>query len=515
MTRYFLLILLASIIVGSISLVYPFGRDQGIYAYIAKLILDGKVDYKFSYNLRPPAIHYTFALEQLILGKSMFNMRVFDIVWQSLTSFVIFMIAFRMTRSKLLAFVSSLIYLLLYFRLDYWHTLQTEGFMNLPFCLSIFLILSGDFKRKMYFFSGLFLSVTFLYKFVVAPYLVLLLIILFLNKKDELRVRISKASFFVFGFVTVIVFTAIYYILQNAIGQLLEVQFVQIPLYSKIAFGTESPEFVISNLLRFFFYSVYSPLILVSIVCFVLAYKNKLLRGEYLVLFVWFLSCLISVIAQWKFFLYQYLILVPPLAISAVCFLDLLYKKTDFRNRNILKYSAGFAAIVYLFFATRSYHQREADLYNFISGKQSLGDLYIKNGTTSDSVFTMKKIFAVSDYVANHTEVKDGIYIWGIEPLIYYLSGRECISRFTYNTPLCWKGANASYLNEFVSELNDANPKLILVAKRDPMYDITGFHEDSEQLLQRFPEFKALLDNNYLIKDEIQEFKIYELTKRF
>ena len=140
---------------------------------------------------------------------------------------------------------------------------------------------------------------------------------------------------------------------------------------------------------------------------------------------------------------------------------------------------------------------------------------YIKLGITQDSVFTIKKIYEITDYIKQNTKVKDKIFVWGIEPLIYYLSGRDCVSRFIYNTPLYWRGNNLSYQNEFIKSLKETNPELILVAMRDPMDYITGFSATSEEMLNQSPEFKEIIFNNYFKESEIAEFKIYRLKNKY
>ena len=119
-----LVVLLIGAVIGSVSLTYPFGRDQAIYAYAGKLLLEGKMNYLHVFDLKPPGIHILFSLIQLIFGESMFSARIFDILWQSLTAFVIALISFRLQAGKFLSLLSSFFYLFLYYRLDYWHTLQ-------------------------------------------------------------------------------------------------------------------------------------------------------------------------------------------------------------------------------------------------------------------------------------------------------------------------------------------------------------------------------------------------------
>ena len=123
----------------------------------------------------------------------------------------------------------------------------------------------------------------------------------------------------------------------------------------------------------------------------------------------------------------------------------------------------------------------------------------------------IKKTFNAIDYVNQHSNADDLIYLWGYDPLVYYLSGRKCVSRFIYNVPLLWKGENTEFRKEFMIEMNKKNPKLILVASGDPLYFISGYNEDSKQLLERFAEFSAFIREKYVFKKRIDDYDYYEL----
>src|ERR1043166_2581740 len=43
------------------SLWYPFGRDQGVFAYAGRVILRGGWPYRDVWDLKPPGIYYTYA----------------------------------------------------------------------------------------------------------------------------------------------------------------------------------------------------------------------------------------------------------------------------------------------------------------------------------------------------------------------------------------------------------------------------------------------------------------------
>jgi len=308
--------------------------------------------------------------------------------------------------------------------------------------------------------------------------------------------------------------TVLYYWVNNALYEFYEIQLVQIPLYARNAYETEPSDFILANIIRLLTRSVYTPLLWLSVFAFIYFLRKgssfEADRQNVLLILIWFAGAFASLIVQWKFFLYHFIIIIPPLVAGTALFIKLLLA-SRFRRAPMLYISSALAA-GYLFFAGKPYYKSYGDLFSYVTGESNLRDLYIKNGVTSDSVFTIGKIFQVTEEVNKNSMPGDKIYIWGIEPLIYYLSGRDCASRFTYNTPLFWKGGADIYRSEFLNEINRNKPTLILVAKRDPMYYITGLHESSESVLKEFPEFLSLLESRYHYLGETGEFGFYKLN---
>jgi hypothetical protein len=241
---------------------------------------------------------------------------------------------------------------------------------------------------------------------------------------------------------------------------------------------------------------------------------SKKIGYDKIILTSWMLCTLFNLLIQWKFFLYHFLVIIPPFAVGTAVFLSIIFKEYKLKYSPVLKFSGVILLLIYLFVASKPYYKNYTDLFSYIGGEKNLEQLYIQNGVTSDSAFMIENTFKAVDYVKSNTDKSDGVYVWGFDPLIYYLSGRECVSRFIYNYPLYWKENDREFQKEFMNKLNSHAPKLILVSQNDPLYFISGYHEDSRQILNRFPEFKNFLDNNYAFKTQINNFCFYGLNER-
>jgi len=509
---YGLVIILIGAALGSISLTYPFGRDQGIYAYAGKLLLEGKMNYMHVFDLKPPGIHFLFAFIQLVAGESMISARFFDIAWQSLTAILIFIIAIRFSNNKLLSLTAAFFYILLYFRMDYWHTLQTDGALNLLFAASVLLLISSYENHSFVkiFFAGVLFASALLFKYTIIIFIPLVMTCFLYSKKELFSLKIKNVLLYFSGLLVPVVCVLVIYWLSGAISYLFDIQFVQTPLYTKIAYETESAKFITDHIIRLFTYSVYTPLLLLSIFAFIAVVIRRKIDFVSLLLLSWLVSALFSLIIQWKFYYYHFLVIIPPITIGSVYAIALIKEKLKLR-------SFTFSSIVIIFitsftiFAFKPYINNYAALADYLSGKQTLEQVYIKNGTTTDSVFMIGKTFKVIEEVKADTNPDDGIYVWGFDPLVYYLSGRKCVSRFIYNFPLLWKGENTAFRREFMNDMAGKNPKQIIVAKNDPLEFISGYNEDSKKLLSRFPEFNDFLNAKYVYKKDIVDYEIYEL----
>jgi hypothetical protein len=385
--------------------------------------------------------------------------------------------------------------------------------MNFFIIGSVLFLFRDSEKYVQYLLSGLFIGAALLFKSTILLFVILIIISLLYFKKNENGLR--KSIMYVSGIAIMFLFCLAYYFLNDALRYFLEVQLVQIPMYAKIGYLNESREFILGNIFRMFTYSVYAPLILFSILLIVFSKRKKEFSFKSAILLSWLAAALLSIIIQWKFFYYHFILLIPPLTIiifSYYGYFSGLFNKVSKRTSLT---AALIAIIFYVIFAGRPYVSKYSDLSDVLSHKNTFQEKYIKLGITQDSVFTIKKINEVTEYIQKNTNENEKIFVWGIEPLIYYLSGRDCVSRFIYNTPLYWRGNNLSYQNEFIKSLKENNPVLILIAVRDPMEYITGYSATSEEMLNQSPEFKDIILNNYVKENEIGEFKIYRLKTKY
>lgn len=55
----------------------PLGRDQGIFAYVGQVILDGGVPYRDVFEIKGPGLHYAYAAAMALFGETAIGVRLF------------------------------------------------------------------------------------------------------------------------------------------------------------------------------------------------------------------------------------------------------------------------------------------------------------------------------------------------------------------------------------------------------------------------------------------------------
>jgi hypothetical protein len=101
------------------------------------------------------------------------------------------------------------------------------------------------------------------------------------------------------------------------------------------------------------------------------------------------------------------------------------------------------------------------------------------------------------------------VFVWGFEPVIYWLAERPPASRFIYNVPqrTSWERERARA--DLLRDLHEHPPAAIVVQRNDVFGVVTGNNLDSRQELPNFRALEALVDEHYAPAVTIEDFEIY------
>src|SRR5688572_10040048 len=109
-------------------LMFPFGRDQGIYALVGEGILRGQVPYRDLWDFKPPGIFFVYGLSQGIFGKSMLAPRLVEVL--GLVAIVLSSARLGETffGSRTAGMLGGAVAALVHAQLEFWHSGQPETF---------------------------------------------------------------------------------------------------------------------------------------------------------------------------------------------------------------------------------------------------------------------------------------------------------------------------------------------------------------------------------------------------
>lgn len=531
--RHLLLVLAGTAVLGSVSLIYPFGRDQGIYGFLAGSLFDGKVLYRDIWAGVPPLAVYLHALAFTLFGRSMTAIRIVDLIWTMATAGLLFEFVRRAFGRRWLAVTAGVSYSYLYYLYGFWDTAQVDGFLNLPvvaaFLIALPAVTSPDAPGRLrWFWVGMLLGIAFIFKYPIAvllpclggfalyaglrdrkagvagrasaPGRKLLLLVLGFLAPVLLALAIIAASGALPAFLSPVTHRALAYPAQTYLHEGL------LGRTGRLFLGvTTIPDFGVGVLLA-----------ALGLYVTLLAYlrkKNWLAadgRLSILLVWLWLGLALLYVFLQGRFFPYHFLPALPALACLSAPALTWLWENFACQppqNRGRL---LVFGALVFAAFGATSYSRRLSDLYRVTTGRLPIRRYWLApRHSTID--FDLSAQANLADYFRWTTAPNDRVLVWGNDPLINFLAGRPSATRFAYNLPLTsvwsWPGLREEFLRSLAADL----PQVVVVVHRDSMPQATGQYSDSYTSLQNFKELRDLIVASYELE---AVFDRYDVLRR-
>jgi hypothetical protein len=101
------------------------------------------------------------------------------------------------------------------------------------------------------------------------------------------------------------------------------------------------------------------------------------------------------------------------------------------------------------------------------------------------------------------------VYVWAANCAIYYLSGHQPPTRFVSNLGIVSLWAQPSWREELMRDLRNAQPRFIIVTRRDALPAITYVNLDSENYLKIFPKLDCFITENYKRVADFDTFVVY------
>ncbi len=462
----------------------PFERDEGEYAYSARVLLDGGLPYRDSFMQKPPMIIYTYAMAEL-LDPDPFA------VWppRALLSITIFFIALlvRYVVKKeygAYAGTASMYLIVPMLSLFYISALaaNTEIFMLLPLVGVVALYVKHRQNNLaspyVCFFAGFLAVTSLLYKPIA------LFTLLFLFTHWMLQIWNSKKNYklvfksFMYMFMGGLASTAIFlgYFLLNDGGRAFWENAVAYNMSYIKEIGSNNWTFLYN--LKLFLY-IWWPLFILTFISLFSDIKK---------LYIGLLSS--SVLAVIYGPQVHYVILLMPFWViiiaSGINLVSAYFEKKFLTELPHQKQKKSILAIliIIILLIMLSGGRRQF----FISPEELSLLTYGKISPFIESKIIAKKIELA-------TLPSDYVYIAGSEPQILYYSDRKSSSRFVISYPLTINTpVRLQYQQEVIRDLEEKPPKAVVVSKLAMIdFNYRGVPQD---FLQFFGDY---LENNYTL----------------
>ncbi len=516
-----------SVICGSVSLIYPFGRDQGSYGYAAWVLLDGGMPYLDVYAYKPPMNVLLHALAMGVFGVNTWAIRAMDIAWTAATGLVVASIALGLWKRRDAALAAGLAVPFFYYQIDYWTTAQTDGWMTLPSAIAVWAVLRGgraldhDRRRAIGFWIGAGASagVAVLFKYTAGLIgLPMLLALAWVGASTGRRVWMGVPAMFGGGLLTLGACWA-WLSIGGAWDAFMETQLGLASYIGHRADLSNVPRtltwlFTLERTKTDLVPLVWTPF--VALVPALVAVRPKS-RADWLgwaLVLSWWLIAFANVLVQGKFYDYHYLPLLAPSALVTGLGLSALLRPALGR---VPKRGARLAILVGLTtaaIAATPMGGRAVELARVAAGGQTMDDYIASRSEYALSLYDVAEIRGVAELLKQTTTPEQRVFVWGYAPTIYVRAERHTVSRFLYNFPLRTPWRNAEYQDELMASLRAEPPDVFIVASDDRYQGLTGSKKDSTELLRDFEELNDFVGALYALDARIGRYAVYRRKPR-
>lgn len=470
------------------SFAYPFGRDQAAHGYIGLRWLEGAIPYRDTFDIKPPGVFFAHLVAFRVFGPHMGAIRALDLLVSVIPGALLLGRACasprwpRAARVPLLALVAAFHALLYFGTFDFWCTAQSETWCNLVSCLAIGGAATAARGRlvRAAFIQGVAAAAMLLFK---PPALLIDLacIAVALHHLEEGTWRRSLASAARFagvaglGAASVLGPVVVYFAAHRGLSAMVEVLFVTTARYAKTGSSAASFGESVDEVFRSLY--VFGGLPVLLVVAAGLRLRDprapRRTKARYRLGLVALSAAFLAVTVQRKFFLYHWVLAVPPLTfLAATAIADA--RAAFAARRGGPAREAGLVALLVVPLLGGGAGLHEA------LHVAALAPDYLRSGRAEafDPAFDHPGSYGwieyrrVAEAIARRTTSADRVLVRGFEPQLYMLANRRYAGRHFWSL---FAGGSVYSMPEYAREDCDAflaSPPRLVVAFNMPRPDI-------------------------------------------
>ncbi len=509
--------------VSSLSiLLYSFGRDQGIYAVVADVMLKGGMPYRDAWDFKPPGIFLTYAFAQGVFGKSMLSIRLLEVIGLVATVFGLQRLGHVFLDRPRAGLVAGALASLVHAKLEFWHTAQPEtfgGYLTVAALVVVTLEVTPSRRWLIPVGTGALFGLCALYKPPLGGGILVCGAYLLTREQARAAKRpqlVKTAALIVSGFALPIALVLAWIAARGAWPAFYWTFHDFIPGYTKLNWSEAHAPGMLYHAIAEAFVK-FSALSAFGVIALISMTPIHARERELVFLVLGIIAIQITgIVMQGKFFPYHYAATLLLVALLAGIGIYKLFRRCLVAGPGSLLALSAFVLV--------AIDMRDAvnDLpQDFRERLQMRLSFLLRRGEHQSRADLDRDLSYVADYnldadrqvaldIRSRTSSSDPIFIWGFEPSTYFLADRPLASRWTYDVPQRTPWQRDFSRRELLKDLSINRPKVIVVERRDVFPSVTGSPLDSKDELPNFPELKSLLDTQYHKVREIEDFEIYE-----
>jgi hypothetical protein len=523
------------VIVVSLLLILTFGygRDQGIYAMVARAVVEGRMPYRDAWDFKPPGVFIVYALSRAVLGSGQAGIRVFEVA--GLAAMIVGMV--RLTEQwwgeRRIGLIAGAIAALVHAQLDFWHTAQPESFGGM-FTIAALVVLGpcmgdlaplrleGRAMQRRLVLSGVLFGCAGLLKPPLAGGGAVVAAALGLRVLAErapaerlgakaIVAALRPAWLVLLGGAAPFVLCLLWFAAKGALRDLREVLLVFTPHYTKLSWvGRTWYWMTYEGFLEWL--QEYSSITTVGAILGLAFPRDPRERFGIRVIGAIIAVHVVGVVMQAKFFPYHWGATWPLTALLAgLGFFRVWERLARFELVGLALFLASLAGVAQLRTATKdlekSFWERSLD-------RARLFTHWPRDVIAIDRMASVADVNAVANrevaaFVAARVPKERPIFVWGFEPVMYDLADRAPATRYLYDVPQRVAWAKAEHRAVLMADLEASRPAAIVVEHRDVFPMVTGDAVDSADTLRDFWPLADLIARQYVRATTIEDFDVY------
>jgi hypothetical protein len=460
---YFLLgITILYILIVRIHLLsFPLERDEGEYAYMGKLILDGHPPYTLAYNMKLPGTAYMYAIIMGIFGKSVVGVHLGFTIISLVSVFLVFLISTNFV-SKIGSVISSATFGIMetsshVFGQAAHATHFVVFFALLGVCVLLRLYKNEKNKLLKYFFSGFFFSLAFICKqsglfFMFFGATVIIV--------EEVKVKplfklLRNLLLFSSGFVVPLIILLLYI---RIFGDFEKFWFWTVKYLSK--YGVQVPVsrafemFIngVSSVTSGYTFAGNTVLWILSLVAIPFIFINKRTYQKKIIISSFLFFSFLTIIPGFYFRCHYFITLLPAVGLMIAVFFDFV---NDFLIQKLKSPNIVFISLFTFIILAGTGVYADRDYLFKVNPKIECKKMY--------GINPFVESLEIAKFLKQNTDKNDKIAVLGSEPQICFYADRYSATGYIYTYNLVELHSYAlSMQKEMVKEIEISKPKYLL-----------------------------------------------------